>query len=180
MFEFPFGNDLILKKEQRNELAQIINPITPENKLKKALKTRNKIISVGDMVTLTLFKNDIYPDVCFVDGKTKRHNIDKKDIDFIKSKINKYNSWVLINNPGEISNELWINTEQIMLDGGYNFITVKGEEDLAAIVCFSLFPIGTLVVYGIPNQGIEIVEINDKIKEFADNTLKNMEIKRID
>ena len=55
-------------------------------------------------------------------------------------------------------------------------IVVEGEEDLASLVCVSLAPDGTNVIYGIPFKGLMLLTVDAQIRECVNEILKKMEI----
>ena len=53
-------------------------------------------------------------------------------------------------------------------------IEVSGEEDLAALVAIANCPVGAQVIYGIPNKGLMVVDVNDDTRSFASAAIKKM------
>jgi len=64
--------------------------------------------------------------------------------------------------------------EQAVLGGG-DLIEVDGEEDLLAIIAVQTSPLGSLVVYGQPGEGIVLVRVSGAKKAEAQAILDQME-----
>ena len=125
------------------------------------------LVAVGDVVTKQLLRAGIRPDVIVIDGKSMRT---KKEEDTVEG----YEEISIANPPGVITDELW-NAMKTMRSGQKIFI--EGEEDLASLPAVLFAPIGALVIYGIPGEGIEVIEANEKNKKRISEDLKKMEVK---
>ena len=53
-------------------------------------------------------------------------------------------------------------------------IEVEGEEDLAALVAIATAPDGAHVIYGLPQRGLMVVEVNDDTRQLATAAVKRM------
>jgi len=73
------------------------------------------------------------------------------------------------NPPGHITNELVNAVKEaylgIIKDGKQRIIEVDGEEDLAGVPAVLLAPLGSLVLYGQPGEGVVVVEVTEERKE---------------
>jgi hypothetical protein len=124
------------------------------------------LVAVGDVVTKNLLKIGIKPDIIVIDGKSMR----KKKEEFT---VTGYEELRIINPPGVITDDLW-NALKAMRSGQKIFI--EGEEDLASLPAILFAPEGALIVYGIPDEGIEVVEANEENKKRVREDLKKMEV----
>ena len=137
------------------------------------LKAADFIATVGDICTLKIFKEIREPNLSVVDMKTKR-NIEikseqKKIIEAIGTKKIK-----VVNKAGTISLDLW-NSIKIAIEDNINTkIIVKGEEDLAALAVISMAKMGAKVIYGMPDKGMVVVDVNQQEKKRANSFLKQM------
>lgn len=126
------------------------------------LKSLNyeEIITVGDVVSAKLLKNSFEPDMVIIDFATKRSPAGDKNIE----KIKKYKvPSVEVRNPaGYITDELWNKIENT--DKPVKII-VEGEEDLATLPATLSAPIGSVVVYGQPQEGMVLIEVTEEKKE---------------
>ena len=138
------------------------------------LSTLNKertLITVGDVVSLTVREHGLAPDVTIYDGMTERREM-TEFADLVKSKG--WKEVVVKNEAGTITAAL---TETIKnaLQGRKQIIRVEGEEDLATIPCILLSPKGTNIIYGWPGKGMMIIETNDEIIQKAQKLMEMTE-----
>lgn len=132
-------------------------------KIAPDLGSPTKLISVGDVTTFYLLESDIIPDVCVVDDRTKREPA--SDDVMLGTKHTAFTTISVDNPPGVITEDL--------IDAIYNAITsdqhirlfVRGEEDLAALPAILIAPIGSVVLYGQPNEGVVLVKITESKKD---------------
>ena len=121
-----------------------------------AKNTFEKIVTVGDYTSLSLFSN-----VKIFDKKTKRKSIQN----------NLKYAFSFTNLPGTINKDCW-NIIIEALTKNEN-IFVKGEEDLLLIPTILLAKDNTLIVYGLPNEGISLIKVSSEVKQTFQNLLNN-------
>ena len=115
-----------------------------------------KIITVGDVVTASLLESGRMPDLCVIDGKTIR----SKSVGEIKTEFQE----IRVENPaGQITEELRNAIKKSMAAENVK-IFVVGEEDLAVLPVVEFAPLRSAVLYGQPNEGVVLVEV-DKVKK---------------
>jgi len=139
----------------------------PYIEFKKSYK-KEFLISIGDVVTKNLIKIGMNPDVIIIDGKSMR----TKKEEFI---IEGYEEIKVKNPPGVIADELW---DAIKKMRSKQKIFIEGEEDLASLPAILFAPLGALIVYGIPEEGIEVIEANEKNKKRVNEDIKKMEVEK--
>ncbi len=131
------------------------------------------IITVGDICTININEQVRMPDLSIIDFKTKRDSplsAEQRSImDQIGEKIVNVN-----NNAGTISDELWNAIKVAISDNVKTRIVVEGEEDLATLAAISLADLGAKVIYGMPDKGMVVVDVNQQKKERANNFLEKM------
>ena len=137
------------------------------------LKKSDYIATVGDICTIKVFEQVREPNLAIVDLKTKRDTLlDTNQLEIIM-KIGIDN--IEVENPaGTISNSLWKAIESSLSRINNTKITVKGEEDLATLAVISMAPEGAKVIYGMPDRGMVVVDVNQQTKKRANNFLKRM------
>ena len=81
------------------------------------------------------------------------------------------------NNAGTISDELWNAIEAAISDNVKTRIVVEGEEDLATLAAISLANLGAKVIYGMPDKGMVVVDVNQRSKKRANSFLERMLVK---
>ena len=139
----------------------------PSIALKKALKEaqgHQKIIAVGDVTTWGLVELGIIPSIAIIDGMTKRSpwartsEIKDSIFDRVLSAENL---------AGEVSSDLFQSCKKAVefsINGASVLIRVTGEEDLAPIPMHLLSPLGSMVIYGQPGEGVvtQVVDLDTK------------------
>ena len=131
------------------------------------------IATIGDICTLKIFDEIREPELCIIDMKTKRDtplDVTQKDkMEKIgKRRIN------VDNKAGTISKELWASIDEAIKTHINTKIVVNGEEDLATLAVISMVKIGAKVIYGMPDKGMVVVDVNQQEKMRADSFLKRM------
>ena len=142
----------------------------------ESLNNEKIIVTIGDICTLKILQQVRIPNLFIVDYKTKRDtklSIDqKKKIDDINSKS------VTVQNPaGTITDELWNAIKDALGNENNTKIIVDGEEDLATLAVISLSKIGAKVIYGMPDRGMVVVDVNQQTKKRANDFLNRMLVK---
>ena len=162
----------ILPDNLREILKEPIGCLVDEKKLLELLKKEKHIVSIGDLVTYTILKNEIKPTFCIVDFKTRRGECSEEIKDTIKSYGKK--SIVIKNPPGTISDDLWKIIEIAFQNMELNGLRIEivGEEDLASLAAIYMAPPDVTIIYGLPDKGVLIVkptiENKNKVKEILD------------
>ncbi len=129
--------------------------------LRKLSPTR--LIAVGDIVTADFLSAGVSPDVSVVDFVVMRAPATEK----IKKAIDSFDARVIrVKNPaGTITPELRRALEEAKPPLK---IVVEGEEDLATLPAVLSAPLGSVVAYGQPEEGVVLVEVTKaKRQEFA-------------
>ena len=134
------------------------------------------IITVGDICTININEQIRTPNLCIIDYKTKRNTTlteeQKNVIENIGDKIVK-----VVNHPGTISDELLKAIKDSIGSGDNVRIEVDGEEDLASLAAISLSKIGTKVIYGMPDKGMVVVDVDQQSKARVNSLLEHMLVK---
>ena len=120
-------------------------------KISLALKGAKKVLSVGDATTERLVSFGITPDVAVIDGKERRS---KRSYPNYKAKELR-----CANPSGVISKDAVATLQDALKLQPPTRVLVDGEEDLLALPIFTMAPIGSVVFYGQPLEGLVIVEI---------------------
>ena len=167
---------LVLKPELRQELKNppgtLIKgtPEKTEDELREHVQKERPehMISVGDIVSQSLLKLGIEPQVIIVDGKAMRQQIRP-----IKTETRKK---ITIENPaGTLTPQAWIALEKALAQKQPTLIIVEGEEDLLTLVAVLQAPEKWTVVYGQPQEGVVIVKVDATTKHKANLIVQAME-----
>jgi uncharacterized protein (UPF0218 family) len=167
---FP-EKDLELPEDLREELSKPIGRFVSAWALGKCIDGAPKVVTVGDVVTMTLLKMGLRPDVAVFDYKTQRAEDygSKERISKMEGRLVKVN-----NPPAKITVELWRAVREALRANDKVKIEVSGEEDLAALAAIINAPEGAQVIYGIPNRGMMVVDVNDETRALASAAVKRM------
>ena len=111
-----------------------------------------------------------------VDYKTKR-NVKLTEIQMSTIENVKCKSVEVDNEPGTISQQLYFEIRNAIESEIITKIIVKGEEDLATLPVIKHSRKGAKVIYGMPDRGMVVVDVNQQAKERADKLLERMLVK---
>jgi uncharacterized protein (UPF0218 family) len=169
---------LLLPDELRSSLKEPLGRLYKGNGLEcvtameKELLSAKKVAAIGDMTAFYLLKASIEPDLLVVDNKTKRmpvsdHVAEKLDHESYKT--------VKVNNPAATLTKELINLIRESLQSDEHVkIVVEGEEDLATLPAILYAPLGSVVVYGQPNEGSVLVDVTPERKQHIEEFMKRM------
>ena len=156
-------------RDQLKTPLGILLPIGQDNKenIQKYLSDNSYIITVGDRTTEKMIEYGIIPSLQIIDGFEKRK---KREFPKLGNA-----SELMIDNPAseitlqsiEIIKKAFEMTPPIRL-------TVNGEEDLLVLPVCIHAPKNSVVLYGQPNKGLVLVEINTEIRNKAQTLLDMM------
>jgi uncharacterized protein (UPF0218 family) len=142
----------------------------PEKRVVERIEDEDPVmvIAVGDVTCSTILDEEYAPEVCVVDGITKRgpyERIFKGDIEYH-----------VYNPPATLYPETWSAIATAIHDGLHSIVNVEGEEDLMGFPAVLLAPDNSVMLYGQPNVGIVWVPVNQNNKELARTLLNKMPI----
>ncbi|MEN3035691.1 MAG: DUF359 domain-containing protein [Candidatus Methanosuratincola sp.] len=165
---------LKLPESLRQELAKeygILLAGSPGENAARAIerfmsKRPPKVIVVGDFTLKSLIDRGFVPDIAVYDRRTKRSGF--RDIDLPPS-------CTVRNPPGTITDEAVSAIKVALGSKGRIAICVEGEEDLLSIPAILLSPVGSVVVYGIPDRGMMLVEADEETKKRVKSVLDRFE-----
>lgn len=139
------------------------NPLSKVATIEKSLKFEKNLIAVGDISVANLLKLGILPKISVVDFYVERKLAFQS---LTQLGFGSANPDVIVKNEaGQISKALIDQIEKAQNGKNSSVILVNGEEDLAAIPAILLAPVGATVVYGQPQKGAVIVNVNTNIKD---------------
>lgn len=164
-----------LPEDLRPTFAQPFGAVYTTAQLLQEIHRRDRVVAVGDIVAKTLIENGQTPRVIVVDFKTKRGTIDPD----LKRVLGAYGQKVfrVENPPATITDELFHAIAQALKSKQVVRIEVEGEEDLAGLPFMALAKDKTIVLYGVPDQGVCLVEVNKGVRQTAVDLLEQMRVK---
>lgn len=127
------------------------------------------LVTVGDMATKTLLDMGIVPALAIIDGKVGRKPFSETR-KILLQKVKPFQATTVKSGPGYISGEATRAIKATLATqerkGTHTAIIIDGEEDLLALPAIAQAPIGSVVYYGQPNQGlVEVVVTEEKRQE---------------
>lgn len=152
--------DLLLEGEPRETAVQ----------LEAMLRRLNPVVfaSVGDISSRNLIEAGIEPDIVVVDRRVMRVDIETIDLgDRVTIRTR--------NLPGTIDAEAWGALDEAVTLKRRVAVIVEGEEDLLVLPLIALMPLGSLIAYGQPGEGLVVVEVTERRKRWAEGFMKRME-----
>lgn len=160
-----FDKDFHLTQNHRhilkNPQGELITYPTPKA-ISKRISTlpHSKIVLVGDVATGYFLKHQLPFNFAVFDNLINRRPSSLVSR-FIQPESPVFDTK---NPPGLISKEL-VSTIHHLLDHHHGYIRVKGEEDLAVLPFVMLLPLGSVVIYGQPSQGLVLLPVSESSKE---------------
>lgn len=157
--------DLLLSKKLRDRLKRPFGKLTHD--ISKLKIYPQKTITVGDVTTKTFNKLSLTAKISVVDFRVKRKQIftSLEQLGF-KGKEKVID---IKNPPGTLSRFIFRNILKIFdfVKGEKLVIRIEGEEDLVVLPLILAAPLGFVVFYGQPEEGIVRVEVTEENKEKA-------------
>ncbi len=124
------------------------------------------VIAVGDVTSSSLIAEGYTPDVCVIDGITKRGEY--------RSEIQSEKEYMIFNPAATIYPEAWSTMDTAIHDGKKSLILVDGEEDLMGFPAVLLAQHGSVMLYGQPDVGMVWVPVNAENQKLAGEFLEMM------
>ncbi len=166
-----------LPEELRKDLATPFHPVQSEDDVVDAIHAGQygePIVTVGDVVSSSLLKRGIEPHLLIFDLVTQRGSI---EAEHKRRLLNHPVSMTEVVSPAaELSSALVNAIKTTLNNPSPSKILVHGEEDLAGLPAIAHCPHGGTVIYGMPNQGLVAVPIDDAAKERANGFLEKMRV----
>lgn len=155
--------------EKRELFKEPLGTFVTVEDLKK--RNANKTITVGDVVSLTMWREGMIPDLAIYDGRTERRDMTEFAVLVEEQGLEKQ---VVVNPPGTITRDLDDAVRNALVHGPA-LIRVEGEEDLALMPCILHAPEGTDIVYGWPGKGMMVLTTDAAVKNKTEQLWKEME-----
>jgi len=140
--------------------------------MEKELLFAKKVVAIGDMTAFYLLKASIVPDLLVVDNKTKRMQVSDHITEMLDHESYKT---IRVKNPAATISKDLIDLIQDSLNSDEHVkIVVEGEEDLATLPAILCAPMGSVVVYGQPDEGSVLVNVTPERKLYIEEFMKRM------
>lgn len=126
------------------------------------------IISVGDVISQNMTKNNIPVHILIVDNKVMREPITPISLEAEQT--------LRVKNPsGTLTLETWRILKEALRQKRKTRVLVDGEEDLLTLVAVLRAPENSFVVYGQPKEGVVVVKNTKQAKEKVRKIIEEME-----
>ena len=160
-----------MRGDLKTPLGELIRGDVSDNVvvLREILKEKKPpcFATVGDYVTFYVIESGLHPDLAVVD-----HRVMRQAVEPFKFKRNK----VTVSNPaGTIKAEAQrVLRDAITLKKRLG-VVVEGEEDLLVLPLMAMMPIGSVIVYGQPREGMVVVTLTEERRRWAKDFMAEME-----
>jgi len=124
---------------------------------------------VGDFVAANLISSGFSPDIVVVDNKTLRADVEPVKHGLKEIKVS--------NEAATINAEAWIALRAAITLKRRVAIVVEGEEDLLVLPLLAEMPLGSVIAYGQPHEGLVVVTVSEEKREWARGFLNRMEMR---
>ncbi|MEA3142709.1 MAG: GTP-dependent dephospho-CoA kinase [Thermoplasmata archaeon] len=159
----------LLPDALRRELAAPFGPVLSTDQLGALLTDEDVLVAVGDVVSLTVKELGLTPRLFVCDFQTQRGQAER----LFEVELGSWGRLAFkVRNPaGQVTREAW---DAIRLGMGHEDdapgegpvrVFVEGEEDLLGLPCFLEAPMGAKVLYGMPGQGVAVVEVDAPLQD---------------
>jgi len=167
--------ELILPMDRRQELKTPLGVLLRAD-VSENVRTLGRLLevdgppmwaTVGDYVTSHILGAGLHPDIAVVDHRVMRAEVEP--VDFNGEGV------TVVNQPGTVSAEAQrVLLEAISLKRRLG-VVVEGEEDLLVLPLMAWMPIGSVVVYGQPREGMVVVTLTEERRRWAKEFMDTME-----
>ena len=125
------------------------------------------LATVGDFVSFNVLAADVHPDIVVVDHRIMRKSVDPIELD--REYVN------VPNPPGTITAE----SQTVLYDAAreckHLAVIVDGEEDLLVLPLMAFMPLGSVIIYGQPREGMVVITLTDERRQWVKEFMANME-----
>ena len=125
---------------------------------------------VGDFVAANVIAAGLFPDIVVVDNKTLRAQI--------KPVVHGLKEVKVPNEAATINAKAWLALRNAVTLKRRVAVVVEGEEDLLVLPLLAEMPLGSVIAYGQPHEGLVAVTVSEERRDWARSFLNRMEMKR--
>ena len=172
-----------LNDEKLNILKKPFGKLIKQDEISKEkinylVKGSKSLITVGDASTEKIISYGMIPNLSIIDGVERRIRRTESKIselaNLFENSTSKFKQYHCNNPKGTISKEAYNKIKKIIRNRELAIVFINGEEDMLALPVFALAPLGSVVFYGQPLEGIVSVKIDDKIKTKSRNLIDSI------
>ena len=171
----PVDVTLELPEEMREELRVPLGPVVQEGDLPARLAGTGPVCTVGDMTTETVHRLGVPIKLAIVDYQTQR----EPDARWADALAPVGDRTVELDNPAAtITSELHNGVLRAWGSPGSTKMVVRGEEDMASLPAILHAPGGATVIYGIPDTGLCLVQVDRRARTVVVDVLERLRVRR--
>ena len=170
-------NTLLLPESLRSELKTPLGELYRGEPTETAARLRDKLTVkppllavVGDFVAANVIAAGLFPDIVVVDNKTLREQI--------KPVVHGLKEVKVPNEAATINAKAWLALRAAVTLKRRVVIVVEGEEDLLVLPLLAEMPLGSVIAYGQPHEGLVAITVSEERRDWARGFLNRMEMKR--
>jgi len=160
-----------MRGELKEPLGELYRGTPSETaaQLKKEFKNPSLFAIVGDFVSANLIAAGFDPDIVVVDNKTLRVEVEpvKHGMDEIS----------VPNAAATVDAKAWKVLREAVTLKRRVAVVVEGEEDLLVLPLLAEMPLGSVIAYGQPHEGLVVVTVTGEKRDWARDFLSRMEMK---
>ena len=123
---------------------------------------------VGDFTAANIIEADIHTNIIIIDHRTMREEVDPMEHGE-RTVLN------TVNPAGSITSDAWDILDHAVTLNSEVSVIVEGEEDLLVLPLIVMMPVGSVIVYGQPHEGMVAIKVTCKLKEWTQDFLTRME-----
>jgi len=168
---------LLLPESMRVELKTPLGelyrgePKDTATRLKEKLSTKPPLFAVvGDFVAGNIIAAGLSPDIVVVDNKTRRVEVEPIEHGLREIRVP--------NEAATINAQAWLVLRSAVTLKRRVAVVVEGEEDLLVLPLLAEMPIGSVIAYGQPHEGLVVVTVSEERRDWARDFLNRMEMNR--
>ena len=159
--------------EIRKLVARPLGEVVAEDEaVRRARSCPGLVIAVGDIVSLTLLRRGVSPNVVVFDERTRREGWRPLPPKLLAG----YQRSQVENPAGTISEAALRELKKLISLPQKSALKILGEEDLLGLPAIHMAPVGSLVLYGQPDAGIVAVSVNAETKAVARSILERSRV----
>ncbi len=159
----------------RPTLAERYGPVYAGPEADRRIRALGVFATCGDRVTARAIELGHLPLVGIVDYKTRREEeIPRGTFEALARR----RTVRVANPPGYLTEDLRSAVRKLIAQGG-GLIEVAGEEDMGSLALVEAMPAGSIVLYGIPGEGVSFVLADAIAKEHVRLLIGQLELRRL-
>lgn len=121
---------------------------------------------MGDYVSAHILDAGLLPDIVVVDHRIMRESVEPIELD--RENIH------IVNMPGTISAQSQSVLKAVAKECRKLAVIVDGEEDLLVLPLMVYMPLGSVIIYGQPREGMVVITLTPERRNWARNFMEKM------